>query len=270
VTISVDLAEGVADWWMLGATLGAALATAASAVVVAVQAVQTSRSTKAAVRAAEASERNADAAVRAAEVSERMLAMSEQARREAAVPNVILDTPQLSEERVYRRPWLDPTQWELLQDGFSLPFDGPEAYPVYWDEVGLRFPVTLHNDGQAGAFLTVEGAAFVEEGPLQANRDTWVIRPGETLRGHIIFFRDVGAWAGYTLHRDALEPAGVATISCGVGTQRRGWQMWRLTAAGDPFMRDPHNENNLVLGITGTQLYRTMEDLGTTLEEPPT
>jgi hypothetical protein len=265
--ISVDLTEGVADWWMLGATLGAAVATAASAVVVGVQAVQTGRSTRAAVRAAEAAERNADAAVTAAQVTERMFLRSEQARREAALPKVTMQAAEWSEDAVFRRAWNGTMQWERLPEDFNLVFDGPDSWPGIFDDVALRVPVTVANDGSESAIFTIYNSAFVEEGAPATDQTSWIIRPSGTLIGHVMIARTLGYWGHYDKKHEESDVAGSALITCEVGARRSASQTWEMLAHGHPFRRAPGDEDRLILDQPGTRLYCTTSYLGARLEE---
>ncbi|AJW78483.1 hypothetical protein VO01_04445 [Clavibacter michiganensis subsp. insidiosus] len=253
---------------MLGATLGAAMATAVSAYVVAYQAVQTRKATKASVRAAEAAERNAEAAVAAAKVSERMLAQTEQARREAALPKITVHCPDFSQASVFRLKPRSETGWELLPKDFRLIHGGARADLDMFDEVAVRVPLTFINDGDESAVLTVQGLPFILEMAESYPQSTWVVPAHDSLMGFVMVAQMVNQWANYDPYRSEYDPAGSALLTAEVGAHRSASQTWQLIATGMPFRRDPDDDDVLVAAVTGTQVRSAVKYLGSDLSEP--
>jgi hypothetical protein len=266
--LPVDVQDGPSDWWMLGATLGAAIATAVSAYVVAYQAVQTRKSTKAAVRAAEAAELNATAAVIAAKVSETMLAQTERARREAALPKITVHCPDFSEASVFRLKPRSETGWELLPQGFRLVHSGVHADLDMFDEVAVRVPLTFINDGDESAVLTVQGLPFILEMWGSSPQSTWVVPAHGSLVGFVMVSQMINQWANYDQYRSEYDPAGSALLTAEVGAHRSASQTWQLIATGMPFRRDPGDDDVLGAAVTGTQLRCSVKYLGSDLTEP--
>ncbi|MEW5012256.1 hypothetical protein NAI87_00365 [Clavibacter michiganensis subsp. michiganensis] len=262
--LPVDVLPDAADGWMLAATLAAAVATAASAVVVGIQAVQTRKSTEAAVRAAEASERNADAAVAAARVSERMFAESERARREAALPKITIHCPDFSEAGVYRLKPRDEDGWELLPEDFRLPLGDIDMF----DEVAVRVRLTFMNDGDRSTVLTAMGPPFILDMSETYPESTLVVPAHGQLVGYVMLSQQATQWAYYDPYRDENDPASSALFTCEVGADRSASQNWQLTARGQPFRRDPDHDDVLIAHVTGTKLRCDLEHKGSELSEP--
>jgi len=255
--LPVDVQEGPYDTWALWVAVGAALATFVSAIVVGIQAVQTAKSTAAAVRAAKAavaglefSERSAAAAVDAARTSKRMFEQGERNRRDAATPKLLIHTETHDYTLFDRIPVVGGAEWDPLLTNETFPFDNPDVALEQFREVGVRFPLVVVNDGPGSVLMwTVLDVADASQAPVSRGAEglkTWVIRPQEMLRANIYWYKMINNW-GSQADRDDLEEDPLESILEFVGGSTEVMtETWRFRAEGMAMTRSQSDKHALV------------------------
>jgi hypothetical protein len=247
-SIPVDVQEGPFDTWMLWATIGAAVATLASAVVVGIQAVHTARSARAAVDAAEVAraglgvaQRSAAAAVDAARTSERMFDQGERNRREAGTPKILVHTEDAHTQLFEQAQVGGSMKWVGASRLAQYRLDGSDVPPSMFREVAVRFPLIVVNDGPGSIVMyTTLMVHDVNQAPVSrviGGRQTWVLRPQEMLTGHIYWHKQATQWVTQAEAGEGNDKTLYGQIEFTGGATQTVTETWEFEASGHALSR---------------------------------